>query len=373
MTGPATAALELRDVAKSFGAVRALRSAASWSTAGSIHALVGENGAGKSTLVKIVAGVHQPRRRRPSGSAARSVDFGSTAERRPPGSPSSTRSPRSSRTSRSPRTSSWAASRWAAARRIDRAAMDARGRRAVRAARRAIDPRPSGRAACPSPTSRSSRSPRRSRSTPRPGDGRADRGALSGVEVERLFAVARSLRDEGRGAALHLAPFRRGVRPVRPGHRDARRRGTSPPTPIAEHHRRRRSSRGWSAARSATCSPRRTAEVGDVVLEVDGLSRAGVFRDISFRCAPARSSPWPAWWAPAAARWPGPSSASTSTTPARSRRRPAGRAPPHPRGGHRRRIALVPEDRRKQGLVMDLSVARNVDAHDPRRLTTPGC
>src|SRR6476469_4200403 len=51
--------LELRDVAKSFGPVVALRSGTLVVHPGTIHALVGENGAGKSTLVKIVAGVHQ--------------------------------------------------------------------------------------------------------------------------------------------------------------------------------------------------------------------------------------------------------------------------------------------------------------------------
>lgn len=62
-TSPGTAgpaALELRDVAKSFGAVVALKSANLTVQMNSIHALVGENGAGKSTLVKILSGVHQP-------------------------------------------------------------------------------------------------------------------------------------------------------------------------------------------------------------------------------------------------------------------------------------------------------------------------
>ncbi|MGC3995791.1 MAG: ATP-binding cassette domain-containing protein [Propionicimonas sp.] len=51
--------LELRDVSKSFGAVVALRRADLSLRAGSIHAVVGENGAGKSTLVKIMAGLYQ--------------------------------------------------------------------------------------------------------------------------------------------------------------------------------------------------------------------------------------------------------------------------------------------------------------------------
>src|SRR5665647_2631175 len=75
--GPA--ALELREVAKSFGAVVALKSASLTVQMNSIHALVGENGAGKSTLVKIVAGLYQ----RDSGEfllRGEPVDFKSTAE-----------------------------------------------------------------------------------------------------------------------------------------------------------------------------------------------------------------------------------------------------------------------------------------------------
>jgi ribose transport system ATP-binding protein len=50
--------LEVRDVAKRFGAVVALRSATLRLIRGEIHALMGANGAGKSTLVKILTGVH---------------------------------------------------------------------------------------------------------------------------------------------------------------------------------------------------------------------------------------------------------------------------------------------------------------------------
>ena len=56
MTAPA-ALLEIRDVAKRFGSVVALRGAALTVRAGEIHALMGANGAGKSTLVKIITGV----------------------------------------------------------------------------------------------------------------------------------------------------------------------------------------------------------------------------------------------------------------------------------------------------------------------------
>src|ERR1700678_4054353 len=49
--------LHIRGVAKTFGAVRALRSADLEVRAGEIHGLMGANGAGKSTLVKIITGV----------------------------------------------------------------------------------------------------------------------------------------------------------------------------------------------------------------------------------------------------------------------------------------------------------------------------
>src|SRR3954451_14565669 len=52
--------LEATDVAKTYGAVVALKSASLAVHPGEVHALMGANGAGKSTLVKILTGAVRP-------------------------------------------------------------------------------------------------------------------------------------------------------------------------------------------------------------------------------------------------------------------------------------------------------------------------
>lgn len=54
------AILELKNISKNFGGVKALRGVEFELREGEIHALMGENGAGKSTTIKVITGVHQP-------------------------------------------------------------------------------------------------------------------------------------------------------------------------------------------------------------------------------------------------------------------------------------------------------------------------
>ena len=181
--------------------------------------------------------------------------------------------------------------------------------------------------------------------------------SLSAHEVERLFAIVRQTsRARGRGA-VRQPPPRRGVRPVRPGDGASRR-------PARRHRARRASSRPptssatWSAGRSRS-SRRSRSPVGDVLLEVDGLSRGEAFRDVTFASERARSSAWPAWSARAGPRSRGSCSGSTARTPARSGSGPvvAFDSPSAALGGG---IAYVPEDRHQDGLVLDFSIASNV-------------
>jgi simple sugar transport system ATP-binding protein len=54
------ALLELKNISKEFGAIRALGDVSFSIAPGEVVGLMGDNGAGKSTLVKIISGIYQP-------------------------------------------------------------------------------------------------------------------------------------------------------------------------------------------------------------------------------------------------------------------------------------------------------------------------
>ncbi len=60
MTSTAPIRLSIEGVTKSFGATQAIRGVSLNINAGEVHALIGENGAGKSTLMKVLSGALQP-------------------------------------------------------------------------------------------------------------------------------------------------------------------------------------------------------------------------------------------------------------------------------------------------------------------------
>jgi rhamnose transport system ATP-binding protein len=348
--------LELRDVSKSFGPVVALRSGSLAVHAGSIHALIGENGAGKSTLVKVVAGVH----RRDAGTfelGGEPVDFSSTADSKQSGIAVIYQEPTLFPDLSVTENIFMGRQLLARGRRIDRQAMYAEADRLFERLGVRIDPR-----------------------RPAAGLSIADQqiieiakaisldarllimdeptAALSGVEVDRLFAVARSLRDEGRALVFISHRFDEvfalcdTVTVMRDGsYVDTRRIDETTPSELVS----------LMVGRDVDdLFPKTPATIGEPVLTVRGLNRAGVFHDIDLevrageivglaglvgagRSEVARAvfgvDPY--------------DSGSVSITGRTVRRH-------DPRSAIRAGMAFIPEDRRKQGLVIDSSVTRNV-------------
>ncbi|MBB1511056.1 sugar ABC transporter ATP-binding protein [Tessaracoccus sp. MC1627] len=363
-----TPALELSRVVKSFGAVVALRSGSLSLEKGSIHALIGENGAGKSTLVKIVAGLY----RRDAGEfrlEGEPVDFHSTAQSKAAGIAviyqEPTLFPDLSVTEnifmgRQP------VGRFG---RIDRKAMRDEATQIFERLGVRIDP---------------------DRLTE--GLSIADQqiieiakaisldarvlimdeptAALSGVEVERLFAVARSLRDEGRALVFISHRFDEvfelcdTVTVMRDG-------SYIDTMPIADTsvdelvH--------LMVGRDVTeMFPKLPADIGEDILVVKGLTQKGVFNDISFT---VRSGEIVGLAGLVGAGRSEVVRAIFGVDPYQSGSvTVSGQALPkgNPKAAMAQGIALVPEDRRKQGQVLDQSVALNLTLAIRQRLAKGG-
>jgi rhamnose transport system ATP-binding protein len=353
---PSTPTLELRDVAKSFGPVAALSSAAITVDPGSIHALVGENGAGKSTLIKIVAGVH----RRDSGEfrlGGEAVDFTSTAESKAAGVAVIYQEPTLFPDLSVTENIFMGRQPLASGRRIDRAAMYAEAEELFTRLGVHIDPR-----------------------RPALGLSIADQqiieiakaisldarllimdeptAALSGVEVDRLFAVARSLRDEGRALIFISHRFDEVfdlcdmVTVMRDGRYISTKRVAD--TTVDEMV-------ALMVGREvAELFPKTPAAIGEPVLKVEGLTSAGVFHDISFEVRAGEIL--------GLAGLVGAGRSEIARAVFGVDHYDSGQVwlngvpvpPRNPRAAIRAGMAFIPEDRRKQGLVTEASVARNV-------------
>jgi rhamnose transport system ATP-binding protein len=194
--------------------------------------------------------------------------------------------------------------------------------------------------------------------------------ALSGVEVERLFAVARSLRDGG-AAVLFISHRFDEVFALCQRitvMRDGRWVSTDPIADLTVDAVVRR----MVGRDVSSLYPKTPATKRDVLLEVRGLTRTGVFTDVSFDVAGGEIV--------ALAGLVGAGRSEVVRAVFGVDRYDAGEvrvggsllAPGRPAAAMAAGVALVPEDRRQQGLVMELSVERNATLTRRWRLSRLG-
>ena len=360
--------LELQDVAKAFGPVVALKSGSIALAPGSIHALVGENGAGKSTLVKIIAGVYQ----RDGGNITldgESVDFATTAAAKDAGIAviyqEPTLFPDLSVTEnifmgRQPR---------GRFRRIDRAAMRAEVTELF--AQLGVNMNPDRTADGLSIADQQMIEIAKAISL----DARVlimdePTAALSGVEVERLFAVARALRDQGRALVFISHRFDEvfALCDTITVMRDGEYIATSAIAEVTADE-----IIGQMVGREITeLFPKLEAEIGETLLEVTDLTRPGFFEGVGFTVRAGEivglAGLVGAGRSEVARAVFGVDRYRSGTVNLDGRRVAKG----SPRAAMRAGLALVPEDRRKQGLVLDQSVATNTSSVILRTLAKLG-
>ena len=271
-----------------------VRSCAPWtstSSAGEVHALLGQNGSGKSTLIKCLAGYHDPdpgasltvagRRGR---AAARSADAArARPELRPPAAQPGARHERAREPSVGPLRDRLRVAHPVAGERAPRA-----GARS-RASGSSMWSRARWSASCPRSSRRWSRSPGRSRRargvrSRRAGARRAD-GLAAARRRGALFAAIRRCDGGGGGGAVRHAPARGGPRSRGPGHGAARRRAVGDRRDRrGGRARTRRADRG-PAARGAHPAPSGSATTSPS--SADDIAGSGV-ADVSLRRAPRR-------------------------------------------------------------------------------------
>ena len=365
---PSPPLLAVRSVAKSFGAVAAVRDVSFPLYAGEVHALVGENGAGKSTIVKMLAGVHAP----DSGGLeldGRPIVLDSPAAALAAGIAVIYQEPTLFPDLSVAENIFMGRQPLRSGRRIDRGAMNARAAEYFAQLGVAIDPDRLARGL--SIADQQIVEIAKAMSL----DARVivmdePTAALTGVEVRRLFAVAESLRADG--AALMFISHRfeeitalcQRVTIMRDGAHVS----TDPLGGLTVDEMVRR----MVGRPLDTLFPKQDVTPGEVVLEVEGLSRAGVFSDVSFSVrageivalaglvGAGRSEVMQAVFGI------DPHDAGTVRVAGKTLR--AG----SPAAAMRAGMALVPEDRRQQGLFLEGSIERNITATRLRSLARFG-
>ncbi len=366
--GRADARLVLDKATKSFGSVRALEDGSVTLYPGEAHALVGENGAGKSTLVKILAGVYQ------ADAGQLTLD----------GQPVSFNSPAASRAAgvsiiyqeptlfpdltvaenifigRQPQRRG---------RRIDRGRMRRSANEVFARLGIELDP-----------------------ARPARGLSVADQqiveiakaisfnanvivmdeptAALTSVEVERLFDVIRTLREHD-AAVLFISHRLEEIFAICQRvtvMRDGRFVRTAPIDEITIDE----TIRAMVGRDLEALFPKTDTTAAEVVLEVENLERVGVFHDVSFSVRRGEIV--------GLAGLVGAGRTEVARAIFGIDRRDGGEVrvsgKPLPNGSPRAAmaagVAFVPEDRRQQGLVMDLGIDHNIALPSLRRLRQAG-
>ncbi|PYE48995.1 sugar ABC transporter ATP-binding protein [Deinococcus yavapaiensis] len=346
--------LSLSHASKSFGPVRALVDVSLDLYGGEAHALLGENGAGKSTLVKILAGVH-----RADGGELR-VDaqprvFHNPAEARDAGVAVIYQEPtlfpdlsiaENVLMGRQPLKGG----------RIHHPAMRARVAEILRDLVVPLDP-----------------------ARPVRGLSIADQqiveiakalsfqarvlimdeptAALTGQETERLFRVVRALR--ARGAAVLFITHRLEEAFAECQRLTIMRDGRWVDSGLTETYTVDRVVRGMVGRDVSDLYPKVPVQLGEVALDVRNLTRRGVFRDVSFTVRKGEIV--------GLAGLVGAGRSEVARAIFGIDPRDAGEVrvngrpvpPLDTNAAMKAGIGLVPEDRRQQGLVMDMSIERN--------------
>ena len=181
--------------------------------------------------------------------------------------------------------------------------------------------------------------------------------ALSGVEVERLFGVARALREKGAGILFISHRFEEvfALCDRITVMRDGRYIGVHNTSEVTVPQ----IVKEMVGRELGALFPKVDAAIGETVLSVEGLTRLGTFRDISFEVRAGEIV--------ALAGLVGAGRTEVVRAVFGIDRYDSGSvtlhgkalAPHNPQAAITAGIGFVPEDRRKQGLVMDLSVAKN--------------